>query len=106
MKKTIALAFIALSVFAASHEKTFLGVITDSDCGASHAAKNGETEADCVRHCVQSGKSAYALKDGTKVYDLSNQVLPAEFAGQKVNVTGTLNSAKTSIHVSKIEAAR
>jgi hypothetical protein len=55
--------------------------------------------------CVKSSKSVkYVLYDGKTSYVLSDQQTPAQFAGQKVKVTGVLSDR--SIQVSKIEAAR
>jgi len=37
------------------------------------------------------------------VYDLDDQKKPAEYAGDKVKVNGTLDKASNTIHVSSIE---
>jgi hypothetical protein len=39
------------------------------------------------------------------VYQLSDQTKPAQFAGAKVTVTGTLNDATKTITVANIKAA-
>jgi hypothetical protein len=48
----------------------------------------------------------FALNDGKKIYKLSDQESPAQFAGQKVIITGTLFEKTGIIQVTKIEAAK
>jgi hypothetical protein len=40
-----------------------------------------------------------------KIYQLDDQKKPQSFAGQKVQVTGTLDNATKTIHVTDIKAA-
>jgi len=83
-------------------EKTFVGNISDSMCGLKHMMP-GDAKG-CTVGCVQKGaKFVLADERHNKVYQLSDQEKPKEFAGQKVKVTGTL-SGKT-INVASIEAA-
>jgi uncharacterized protein YhbP (UPF0306 family) len=51
--------------------------------------------------------SKYILFDAAKktVYQLDDQQKPAEFAGQKVIVTGTLDKATKTVHVTGIKRA-
>ena len=50
--------------------------------------------------------SKYVLFNADKTfYLLSDQKKPAAFAGQKVEVTGTLNKATKTLHVTAIKAA-
>jgi hypothetical protein len=90
----------ALVLSAAS--QTFTGVVTDTMCGASHKAMNVTPDSKCVRDCVKAG-AKFALLVGDKVYTLSDQQTPDKFAGEKVKVTGTLNSKTNIITVEKIE---
>jgi hypothetical protein len=90
----------ALLLGAAS--QTFTGVITDSMCGASHKMMNVTPDSKCVRECVKAG-STYALVVDGKVYTLSDQKTPDKFAGEKVKVTGKLDSKTGTIAVEKIE---
>lgn len=57
-----------------------------------------------MRECVKAG-AKYVLYDGKKAHTLSNQQTPAQFAGSKVKVTGTLSGSDV-IQVEKIEAAK
>jgi hypothetical protein len=92
--------------------RSFTGEIMDSQCAAvmhSHTrmmqgvgAKNAK---ECTQKCVQMG-GKYALLDssGNTAYQLDNQEKAAAFAGQKVSIKGTLDSASKTIRVESIEA--
>ena len=84
--------------------KTFVGNISDSMCGLKHMMP-GQSDKDCTLECIKAG-SKYVLADvvNGKVYQLSDQKKPEEFAGQKVKVTGTLKG--DMISVSAIEPAK
>ena len=105
--------------FAAPKDSTYSGEIMDSQC-----AKNGSHDAMlkkegmekmigdpkaammCTANCVKMG-AKYVLFNAAKktVYQLDDQQKPAEFAGQKVTVTGTLDKATKTVHVTDIKAA-
>lgn len=104
MKQLIFVLFATATAFAGSAAQTFTGTITDSMCVANHAMMHVSPDAKCVRECAKAGTTVkYALFDGKNVYRLSDQLTPAEFAGQKVKVTGTLFTKTGIIHVEKIE---
>ena len=105
-----AFAFVALSLLLASpgsaqSSRTFTGVITDTMCGASHAAMKVTPDSKCVLECVKSSSVKFALLEGNNVYTLSDQKTPAQFAAQKVKVTGTLDEKTKVITVQRIEKA-
>jgi hypothetical protein len=64
----------------------------------------GLTAKDCTAACVKNGAS-YVLYDSAnkKVYPLDDQKKPSEYAGDKVKVSGMLDKATNTIHVSGIE---
>jgi hypothetical protein len=83
--------------------KAFVGSISDSMCGAKHMMP-GQSDKDCTLACVKAG-SKYVLADASgKVYQLSDQKKPEQFAGQQVKVTGTLKG--DMINVTSIEPAK
>jgi len=106
--------------FAAAKDKTFTGEIMDSQCAknSSHTMmlkKEGMGDKDpndpmvkqmCTKNCVKMG-GKYVLYDAAKkaVYELDDQQKPEALAGQKVRVTGTLDAATKTIHVTDIKAA-
>jgi len=108
MKKlaVLAVAFGGL-LSAADQPRTFVGVITDTMCGAKHTM-GISPDAKCVRECVKMdpNKWKYALYDGKNVYTLSDQQTPEKFAAERVKVTGVLYEKTQIIKVEKIEAAR
>lgn len=104
--RVVLLASAALSM-AANNSQTFTGVITDTMCGADHAAMKVTPVSKCVRDCIRMDKKVkYALFDGKKVYPLSDQQAPEQFAGEKVKVTGTLFEKTGIIKADKIERAK
>jgi hypothetical protein len=111
MKHTIAAA-ATIAVFAApafAATGTWTGKISDSGCGASHAAMKKQhggtlTDAQCVEACVKSG-GKYVFVSGGKVYALANQDEKdiAPNAGKTVKLSGDRQG--DSITVSSITAA-
>jgi type 1 fimbria pilin len=102
-----AVLFVTAMAFAASAAQTFTGTITDSMCVANHAMMHISPDAKCVRQCAKTGGTVkYALFDGKSVYRLSDQLTPAEFAGQQVKVTGTLFTKTGIIQLEKIERVK
>lgn len=75
-------------------------------CVANHAMMHVTPDTKCVRECIKAGGTVkYVLYDGKNSYKLSDQQKPAQFAGQKVKVTGTLFEKTGIIQVAKIERA-
>jgi hypothetical protein len=108
MKKSL-LTFVTAAgiAFAAGNTQTFTGVITETMCGTKHTM--GITpEPKCVRECVKSDpkKYKYALQAGDKLYVLSDQQTPEQFAAEKVKVTGTLFEKTGIIKADKIQRTK
>src|SRR5216684_8974683 len=105
--------------FAVAKDKSFSGEIMDSQCAknSSHEMmlkKEGMGDKDpndpmvkkmCTQNCVKMG-GKYVLYNAAKktVYEFDDQQKPAEFAGQKVKVTGTYDKTTKTIHVATIQA--
>jgi hypothetical protein len=112
MKRTIvALAAGALLTAPAAYASTgtWTGKISDSGCGASHAAMKKQhggtmTDAQCVEACVKNG-GKYVFVSGGKVYALANQDEKdiAPNAGKTVKLTGDMQGE--SITVASIAAS-
>ena len=97
------LAGLCCAGTATAAGRTFVGSISDSMCGAKHMMP-GQSDKDCTLACVKAG-SKYVLADASgKVYQLSDQKKPEQFAGDKVKVTGTLKG--DTINVTSIEPAK
>jgi hypothetical protein len=102
----------AVISFALQKETTFSGEIMDSACAkaGSHDGmmkKAGLTTAkECTEACVKNGSKYVLFNQATKkVYELDDQTKPQQFAGEKVEVKGSLDTATNTIHVSDIQAA-
>jgi Protein of unknown function (DUF5818) len=114
MKKlvmSIGACMLLASGLATAKDTTFNGEIMDGACakGGGHESmfkKMGTNDPKaCTEACIKGG-SKYVLFNADKTfYQLSDQKKPAPFAGQKVEVTGTLNKATKTIHVEVIKAA-
>jgi hypothetical protein len=104
MKTALLTLTIAAALTAAAEPQTITGVITDTMCGAKHGMVKGQSDDECIHHCVQ-GSRDYALYDGTHVWKLSDQKKPIQFAAKRVKVTGTLNEKSQTIKVVSIESA-
>jgi hypothetical protein len=89
----------------------FNGEIMDEACakGGGHEAmfkKEGTNDPKaCTLACVKGGSKFVLFNADKTYYLLSDQKKPAAFAGQKVEVAGTLNKATKTIHVTGIKAA-
>jgi hypothetical protein len=99
-------AALAIPV-AAADSKTYVGFITDTLCGLEHAAMKNGPDTKCVRDCVGDGRTyKYAIAVGREMYTLSDQATPADYAGEKVKVTGVLYAKTKILKVERIERVR
>jgi hypothetical protein len=101
-------AFALATLTGAQGKQTFTGKITDDECPlATHEAMQmGPNDVECTIACVELHGASYGLYDGTHSYRLSDQKASKQFAGQKVAVTGTLDSKTSTIQVASIAAAK
>lgn len=93
---------VGLVTFAQSAEQTWTGKISDSMCGASHAAMisqhPGMTDRACTLGCVKNGAKYVFVSDG-KVYNIENQNSPllAMHAGHTVRLTGEMKGDNITV---------
>jgi hypothetical protein len=116
----ISAALLAAMVFMApaasgAGETTFEGEIADSQCAMGVHSLNrshkemiemghaGSTAEDCARYCVHSRGGRYVLMTKHDVFKLDNQDMAEKYAGQKVKLTGTLDSKTNIIQVKSVE---
>jgi hypothetical protein len=104
MRRLLLSLLAAATLFAAQGKQTFSGAITDDECRrADHSRMQmGPTDPECTLACISAHGASYVLYDGTDVYTLSDQQTPEKFAGQRVRVTGTLDSRTKTIQVDSI----
>jgi hypothetical protein len=112
MRVFVVIATLSLAAsIALPQSRSFSGEIMDSQCAkmGTHAKMMPGVEAknakECTIKCVKIG-GKYTLFDASSksAYQLDNQDKAAEFAGQKVTVTGTLDAASKTIKVESIAA--
>ncbi len=124
MRKTFAgagsclLMAVLLAHAGDAKPQTFRGEIGDTQCALnvhsmtrSHAEmlkskKMGGTPGACASYCVQYLGGDFVLSSKNEVYRLDNQEKVRLFAGQKVKITGTLESKTKTIHIVGIEPAQ
>jgi hypothetical protein len=110
MKRLLSIlaSFAAVTaLWAAQAKQAFVGTITDDMCPmADHShMQMGPTDGECTKACIEYHGSMYVLYDGKNSYVLSDQRTPEKFAGQKVKVTGTLNTKTRIIQTDSITVA-
>lgn len=116
---TLHLAVI-LAVAGVAHGQgshVFLGEVSDSQCALnihsltrSHqemlkSKSMGGTSNTCSVYCISRLGGTLVLASGKNVYRLDRADLVHGFEGQKVKISGTLDSKANQIHVIKIELA-
>jgi hypothetical protein len=114
--KRLALGFAATLMFltvtgAAPENQTLTGQIMDGKCASagSHeemlkSHKDLNTAEDCTLACMKNGSKLVLFEKLRKtVYQLDDQKKPAQFAGEYVTVTGTLDDSNETIHVVSIK---
>ena len=116
-KLSIGLAIAALSIMsfatqtqATLKDKSFKGEIMDSQCaetGGTHSkmmkTASVKDKKACTETCVKAGgKYVLYVARTKKTYQLDDQTKPAPFAGERVTVKGTLDTATSTIHVTDI----
>lgn len=82
-------------------QQTWIGEISDSQCGADHGTEIDERH--CTQRCIQIGHEYVLFTDGKKLLKIANQNFAAlpQYAGREVRLTGEQKG--NAILVSKIE---
>lgn len=108
VKNVIAGVLALASLSAAPRPQSFVGTISDDMCWkAGHAKMQmGPTDAACTTACVEAHDAAYVLVVKSDVYTLSETPTLPRFAGQKVRVTGVLDTKTKAIRVESIAATK
>ena len=96
---------------SAQKTATYTGAVMDSPCallgGHIMMAQKGENDKDCTIRCVKAG-GKFALEDTANKtwYTLDDQKKAEPFAGQKVAVTGTVDTATKTLKIVTIKAVK
>jgi hypothetical protein len=116
MKQILPIALLLLSAsggFSRDKNETFTGEIMDQMCAQMKSHDNmmkseGASNAkDCTLKCVKDGGS-FALYDNAtkKVYPLEDTKQVRQYAGERVQVTGTYNDEANLLHIRSIVPAK
>jgi hypothetical protein len=105
----------AITFAAAGASKTaFHGEVSDTQCAMNvHSLSRSHEEmiqkqtigtdaASCAKACVRRG-GEWVLRSGDDIYRLRNQAGVEWFAGQRVEITGTLDTKTNTIDNTGIE---
>ena len=120
-KKT-ALCLIALNLLCivgatvvSADDRVFTGEIGDSQCAMKVHSNDkshtemlkvqgvGKTTTDCTLYCIKNRGGRFVLETKHDVYHLDKQELAEPYAGQKVKITGTLDTQTQTIQVRRID---
>jgi hypothetical protein len=118
MSRTM-LLLVAVTLLASNssgqNARVFHGEVSDSQCALnvhsltrSHqemlkSKSMGGTSNTCSTYCIEHLGGYLVLSAGNDVYRLDRADLVHGFEGQKVKVTGSLDTKLNLIHVQKIE---
>ena len=118
MRKPYAIALSLLVITALAPAETsksvFRGEISDTQCAMNVHSLNrsheemitkhtmGTDSASCAKACVRRG-GEWVLRSGDNVYRLRNQTGVEEFAGQKVQIRGALDTKTNTIENHTVE---
>jgi len=113
----VALLFLVATTLAVgSSRSVFIGEISDTQCALNvHSLSRSHQEmvekqsigtdaASCAKSCVRRG-GEWVLRSGEEVYRLKNQTGMQDFAGQKVEIRGTLDAKTNTIDNISIDVA-
>src|SRR6201993_2617381 len=117
MKQTVAGCLVGvlmmMGMAQAQGARVFRGEISDSQCALnihsltrSHqemlkSKSMGGTSNSCSVYCIEHLGGTLVLSSGKNVYRLDRPDLVHGFEGQKVNITGTLDTKVNQIHLIK-----
>src|SRR5579875_1639803 len=116
MRHAAGISLLLLATFAGlakGKDSSFTGEIMDKMCAQMNSHDNmmkseGATNArDCTLKCVKDGGS-FALYDpaNKKVYPLEDTKQVRQYAGERVQITGTYDSDSDVLHVKSIVPAK
>lgn len=119
MRHTIAwcaIVVLGVAIGASSQgSRVYRGEVSDSECALnihsltrSHqemlkSKSMGGTAATCTLYCIEHMGGYLVLSAGKNVFRLDRADMVHGYEGQKVKITGILDSKTNQIHVLKIE---
>jgi hypothetical protein len=115
MKQIIIIGLLVVPVsfgFAADQTGTFTGEIMDKQCAqmGSHEnmmkAQGAKDAKECTLACIKNGDKFALLDSATKkVYPIENEKKVRQYAGQRVQITGTYDDDSGVLQVKTVAPA-
>ena len=115
MKQTIPTAILLVLtpfVFGRSNGHAFTGEIMDKQCAqmGSHEnmmkAEGAKTAKECALACAKNGDKLVLFDpDSKKVYVIENDKKVREYAGQRVQITGSYDDSTETLQVKTVAPA-
>lgn len=115
MKQTLPTILLVLAPFAFAQAKghTFTGEIMDKQCAqmGSHEnmmkAEGAKNARECALACAKNGDKLVLLdSDAKKVYVIEDDNKVRQYAGQRVQVTGTYDDSTETLQVKTVAPAK
>jgi Protein of unknown function (DUF5818) len=115
MKQTLLtiLLMLAPCAFAQSKGHTFTGEIMDKQCAqmGSHEnmmkAEGAKNARECALACAKNGDKLVLFdSDSKKVYVIEDDNKVRQYAGQRVQVTGTYDDSTETLQVKTVAPAK
>jgi hypothetical protein len=113
MKQIVVIAVLLMmrsSGFAQDKSGTFTGEIMDKPCGMMQSHSNmmkeeGAKDAkECTLKCVKDGAPLVLFDPAAKkVYPIDDEKKVRDYAGQRVQITGSYDDGAQVLHVKSIE---
>jgi|ERR1700756_3806150 hypothetical protein len=76
--------FLGLAAASGDDTQTFIGLVTDSKCGA----KGGKVKVECAQKCLAAGAGVVIVTDSREVLTVDNPEALKGHEAQRVSVTG------------------
>jgi hypothetical protein len=116
MKQTVPTAILLVMApfaFAQTKGQTFTGEIMDKQCAQMQSHENmmksvgAKNARECTLACVKNGDKFVLFDSGAKkVYVIDDDKKVREYAGQRVQITGTYDDSTETLQVKTIAPAR
>lgn len=95
--KTLLTLFVAVSLSVCAAAETWTGTLSDSRCGAKHAAGTA-ADMKCIEACMKKGSVPVLVAAEGKVFPIATESVEkvTPLLGQKVTITGKAEKERFS----------
>jgi hypothetical protein len=95
--KTLFTLFVVVALSVCAAAETWTGTLSDSRCGAKHAAGTA-ADLKCIKACMEKGGVPVLVAAEGKVYPIATESVEkvTPLLGQKVTITGKAEKERFS----------